>query len=219
MPFLSAMKIKFNTIQDLSDARYASAAMAEWMGFAVGGLPIDKVQEIIGWCSGPKLTLELPSTNHLETAISWCTILPVEAIECPIEEYTFWHPSLRLKNIEWILLCKNNYSPSDNIKTDDHPSDNEPFPIAQDTFNWQIWEEVCKGTSPTKPHWYHFEKFNPNPSLTSNAMYHINSKESKAIWVKNQHYAAISLQCEKETVLGLKNYDLWNELLETLGVW
>ena len=51
------MLIKFNNIKDLSDARYAAAAMAEWIGFSVGELPIQQVQEIIGWCAGPKITL------------------------------------------------------------------------------------------------------------------------------------------------------------------
>jgi hypothetical protein len=27
------------------------------------------------------------------------------------------------------------------------------------------------------------------------------------------------LNCEKETVVGMKNYDLWNDLLETLDIW
>ncbi len=219
MFFQSAMKIKFNSIQDLSDARYASAAMAEWMGFAVGELPVDKVQEIIGWCSGPKLTLELPSVDQLETAISWCNILPIEAIECPIEEYTFWHPSLHTENIEWILLCRDNPSPPPTINTDNHPNRQDVLPTAHETFNWQLWKEICKDDLPTKPHWYHFEKFNPNPSPTNNTIYHINPDESNAIWVKNHHCEAISLQCKKETVLGMKNYDLWNELLENLGVW
>ena len=64
------MKIKFNHIQDLSDARYAAAAMAEWIGFTVGDLPLSQVQEIIGWCAGPKLTLELPNRDLKAMAIS-----------------------------------------------------------------------------------------------------------------------------------------------------
>ena len=83
------MKIKFNHIQDLSDARYAAAAMAEWIGFTVGDLPLSQVQEIIGWCAGPKLTLELPNRDLKDMAISWCNILPVEAIECPAEDHQF----------------------------------------------------------------------------------------------------------------------------------
>jgi hypothetical protein len=27
------------------------------------------------------------------------------------------------------------------------------------------------------------------------------------------------LDCEKEMVVGMKNYDLWNDLLETLEIW
>lgn len=76
------MKIKFNNIQDLSDARYAAAAMAEWIGFTIGVLPIAKVQEIIGWCAGPKLILELNQEADLDTIKSWVTILPVDGFEC-----------------------------------------------------------------------------------------------------------------------------------------
>lgn len=37
--------------------------------------------------------------------------------------------------------------------------------------------------------------------------------------IKDLQAEAISLNCEKETVVGMKNYDLWNDLLETLDIW
>lgn len=37
--------------------------------------------------------------------------------------------------------------------------------------------------------------------------------------IKELQPEAISLNCEKETVVGMKNYDLWNDLLETLDIW
>jgi hypothetical protein len=37
--------------------------------------------------------------------------------------------------------------------------------------------------------------------------------------IKDLQAEAISLDCEKESVVGMKNYDLWNDLLETLEIW
>lgn len=162
------MKIKFNHIQDLSDARYAAAAMAEWIGFTVGDLPLSQVQEIIGWCAGPKLTLELPNRDLKDMAISWCNILPVEAIECPAEDHQFWQSCLPNPNTEWLLLNQHIATVTNIEKTQIHLVD---------------------------------------PQSTS------------ADTIKNSNHDAISLNCEKETIVGMKNYDLWNDLLETLEIW
>ena len=162
------MKIKFNNVQDLSDARYASAAMAEWIGFTVGEIPLAQVQEIIGWCAGPKLTLELTDQNQKETAISWCTILQVDAIECMAIDLEFWQENIPNENIEW--LSKNN-----NITT-------------------------VIGESSTAIH---------------KVDLHLHTAQD----IKNQNHEAISLDCKKESVVGMKNYDLWNDLLETLEIW
>ena len=78
-------QIKFNNITDLADARFAASVMAELMGFSVGkaeDLSIPQIQEIINWCSGPKLTLELESTVTDSQVMTYCNALPVEAIEC-----------------------------------------------------------------------------------------------------------------------------------------
>lgn len=162
------MKIKFNHIQDLSDARYAAAAMAEWIGFRVGEIPLANVQEIIGWCAGPKLTLELSSTELKDTAISWCDILPVDAIECNKEDLAFWQQVLTNADYEWLLKENNTVT--------------------------------AQGENP----------------LT---IINVNPKNTSPQDIKNLQAEAISLDCEKETVVGMKNYDLWNDLLETLEIW
>ena len=162
------MLIKFNHIKDLSDARYASAAMAEWIGFSVGELPIQQVQEIVGWCAGPKITLEVGNTDTLETVQSWCTLLPVEAIECPQEDVDFWKQHL-LAEYQYIVQTS-------------------------------AIQSIALGDS----------------NLTIN-------KVSPAVQspsdIKALNFEAISLDCEKEMVVGMKNYDLWNDLLETLEIW
>jgi hypothetical protein len=76
--------IKFNNIRDLSDARYAAAMMAEWIGFTVGeadSLGAAKIQEIIGWCAGPKLILELADSVVPSTLESYMDVLPVDGLE------------------------------------------------------------------------------------------------------------------------------------------
>lgn len=78
------MLLKFNNIRDLSDARYAAAAMAEWIGFSVGkedSLSVGKIQEIIGWCAGPKIVLEMDADSDATLLQSYLSVLPVDAIE------------------------------------------------------------------------------------------------------------------------------------------
>lgn len=162
------MLIKFNNIKDLSDARYAAAAMAEWIGFSVGELPIQQVQEIIGWCTGPKITLEVSTPETLETVQSWCTLLPVEAIECAQNDYNFWKQNLSAE-YQFIVQTSAN-------------------------------ESIAMGD----PH-VTISKVDPAVQSASN--------------IKALHLEAISLDCEKEMVVGMKNYDLWNDLLETLEIW
>ena len=162
------MLIKFNNIKDLSDARYAAAAMAEWIGFSVGELPIQQVQEIIGWCSGPKIPLEVGSPETLETVQSWCTLLPVEAIECAQDDMNFWKQHLSA-DYQYIVQTSDNKS-------------------------------IALG----------------DPHVTINK---VNPTEQSASDIKALNLDAISLDCEKEMVVGMKNYDLWNDLLETLEIW
>lgn len=164
------MKIKFNNIQDLADARYASAAMAEWIGFRLDQLPIAQVQEIVGWCAGPKITLELYNKDLAQTAISWCTLLEVETIECPESDLKFWQTTLSNPKLEWLTADSNGIL-SSNI--DQHIKIYPVNPLFQ---------------SPTE--------------------------------IVSLNLNGLSLNCEKATPVGpKKNYDTWNELLETLDIW
>lgn len=102
------MKIKFNHIQDLGDARYASAVMAEWIGFALDGehsIPVNQVQEIIGWCSGPKIILEVNEPN-IDKINSWMNIIPIDGIQCNEEHMTVLKSNFTEIN-QWIINNKN----------------------------------------------------------------------------------------------------------------
>ncbi|MBL7811388.1 MAG: hypothetical protein JNL57_04110 [Bacteroidetes bacterium] len=84
------MYLKFNGIRDLADARYASANMAEWIGFTVGAtdsLPVSQIQEIAAWCSGPKLVLEAAAGTGTEVLQSMASVLPVDGIELNANDY------------------------------------------------------------------------------------------------------------------------------------
>jgi len=80
--------IKFNHIQDLGDARYAAAALADYIGFSIDGdfaISPQSIQEIIGWCAGPKVILEINDSPNFEQIESWLNILPIDGIQCPQE--------------------------------------------------------------------------------------------------------------------------------------
>jgi hypothetical protein len=55
-----------------------------------------------------------------------------------------------------------------------------------------------------------------DPNITINK---VNPSEQSASDIRALNLDAISLDCEKEMVVGMKNYDLWNDLLETLEIW
>lgn len=162
------MQIKFNHIQDLSDARYAASVMAEFMGFAIDGpyaIELGKIQEIIGWCSGPKLCMEASSETSLSKVQALCDVLPVEALECTLEQANEWHSQL--------------------------PSDLE----------WIISNLPSSYTGPWLPLPQKIETFEPQTA---------------------QNLAAdsfISLDCQAETQLGMKNYDPWNDFFDALENW
>ncbi|HCS19502.1 MAG TPA: hypothetical protein DIW47_02880 [Bacteroidetes bacterium] len=78
-------RIKFGSITNLTDARYAAAVYADWLGFCfIPGHsryiePI-KAKEIIDWLSGPKMVAELGSLMP-ETMMSALEILMIDTVQ------------------------------------------------------------------------------------------------------------------------------------------
>lgn len=100
------MLLKFNNIQDLSDARYAAAALAEWIGFRVGGdsdLSAGAIQEIIGWCAGPRVVLEVLPGTPAERVAGLLDVLPVDGIECSPSGYDSLKAAFGDRIREWII--------------------------------------------------------------------------------------------------------------------
>ncbi len=191
------MKIKFNQIQDLNDARYASAALSEWVGFTLNQLPIGKVQEIIGWCAGPKLTVELTQSNNLETAISWCTILPVNALECAAEEFDFWHTHIpNPQQYEQIVSSTHTQA---FISFANHPNNNVYFHLHALNI-----EDV-----------HSFLKLVPNQE---NAIVNVRNLLNEAQQIVDLGLCGISINCEPEIILGEKNFEKITELFELLDI-
>ncbi len=107
------MKIKFNHIQDLSDARYAAAVMAEWIGFAIDGsfaIAPEKIQQIIGWCSGPKMIIEVYGEPNPLKIKSWFDVLPIDGIECEPQQYETLREIFHQTELQWIVRNTNTVS-------------------------------------------------------------------------------------------------------------
>lgn len=78
-------RIKFGSVTNLTDARYAAAVYADWVGFCfIPGHsryiePI-KAKEIIDWLSGPKMVAELGALMP-ETMMSALEILLIDTVQ------------------------------------------------------------------------------------------------------------------------------------------
>lgn len=75
-------RIKFNGVTTLSEARYAAAAGATWIGFPMdGALAAAKIQEIAGWLQGPELVGEYAIWPDSATRLDHFQILGLDWIE------------------------------------------------------------------------------------------------------------------------------------------
>ena len=99
------MKIKFNNIRDLADARYAAAMMAEWIGFEIGGendLSASEIQEILGWCSGPVVVLEVKTGASDDKIQALIELLPFTVIEASGDMINYLKNRLGNSIEQWI---------------------------------------------------------------------------------------------------------------------
>lgn len=88
-----ACEIKFGAINNLSDARYAAAAYARWIGFRLDSnhpryIEPAKAKEIIDWVSGPEVVAEIEDKMPEELqaglevlGINWVQVSNEEAAE------------------------------------------------------------------------------------------------------------------------------------------
>jgi len=100
------MKIKFNNIRDLADARYAAAVMADYIGFRIGGkdeLPASVIQEIIGWCSGPAVILEVSDNVAIEKINALLNTLPINGIETSAARVEQLKSNFDAQGLVWVV--------------------------------------------------------------------------------------------------------------------
>jgi len=166
-------KIKFNHVQDLSDARFAASTLAEWVGFSISGthaMRADAIQEIIAWCAGPKLILEI-SDENTEKINSFLDVLPVDGIECSesrMSELKAAFPDVR----EWIILGDG------------------PYENTSHSHNWHTHEHLV----------------NVIPTLET------------AKKIASEKPYGFSINCEKETEVGKKDFGELHDFCEELDL-
>ncbi|MDZ4757518.1 MAG: hypothetical protein SGJ10_05190 [Bacteroidota bacterium] len=84
-------ELKFSNISNLTAARFAAAAMADWVGFCFDAespnyINVLKAKEIAGWLTGPKYIGEFNDADF-ETIQGVCGILPLDAIQIPLSAF------------------------------------------------------------------------------------------------------------------------------------
>jgi hypothetical protein len=107
------LKIKFNNIRDLGDARYAAANMATWMGFGAGAqksLSPAKIQEIAAWCAGPELVLELAEGMPEAQILSLLHVIPCGILEVWEKDYFRLVDHPELKELQWMVRTNSEIS-------------------------------------------------------------------------------------------------------------
>jgi hypothetical protein len=136
------VKIKFNNIRDLADARYAAAVMADYIGFSIGDeneLPTSNIQEIIGWCSGPEIILEVKNAAAIEKLKALLSILPVNGLEVSANDYPAIKEAFSEQNLLWIIDAKMNgdkefIKVSPNVEAAEKIKETDPWGISMDCF-------------------------------------------------------------------------------------
>jgi hypothetical protein len=149
------MKLKFNNIRDLADARYASAVMADYIGFRIGGndeLQASAIQEIIGWCAGPAIILEIGDLVDVTKVNALLNTLPVNGIEISAQRFDELRAAIAGTDLIWIVNTDNdgdwlnhsNYLKNQNnlfsrvepsTQTAESITKTEPWGISIDCFN------------------------------------------------------------------------------------
>jgi phosphoribosylanthranilate isomerase len=91
---MSSCRIKFGSITNLTDARYAAAVYCDWLGFCFDeGHPryINpvKAKEIIDWLAGPEIVAEINDKDPEEMR-SALEILGIRTVQCPAGKAELW---------------------------------------------------------------------------------------------------------------------------------
>lgn len=183
------LTLKFNHVLSLSEARYASAALAEWVGFEIGtgdqAMPVGKIQEMMNWLSGVKLVLEIPSGTSLEQWNAYQEVLPFHGVEMDAEFYT------QLSNTESL-------------------NDKEVIIRGVSEALLQM-EGVLIHTD------YEFRTAflsEPHRVLVRLPM----PSAEKLLEIMEEGFLAATFDCEGEEEVGMRDFSAWDEALEGAGI-
>jgi len=77
------IKVKAGNISHLTDARYFSAMMVDYLGFPVAEMMPLEIKEIIPWVSGPEMVLEFEDNVTMDAIFTYQAETDVELIQIP----------------------------------------------------------------------------------------------------------------------------------------
>jgi hypothetical protein len=116
--------------------------MADYIGFSIGDeneLPASTIQEIIGWCSGPEIILEVKHAAAIEKVKALLSILPVNGLEVNANDYPSLKEAFSKYNLIWIIDAKMNgdnefIKVSPNVEAAEKIKETEPWGISLDCY-------------------------------------------------------------------------------------
>lgn len=79
------IKVKAGNISHLTDARYFSAMLVDYLGFPVSSMGSLEIKEIIPWVSGPEMVLEFEDNANLDSIFSYMAETEVQIIQLSIK--------------------------------------------------------------------------------------------------------------------------------------
>jgi len=79
------IKVKAGNISHLTDARYFSAMMVDYLGFPTSEMTPLEIKEIIPWVSGPEMVLEFNESASIDSIFTYQAQTEVELIQIPFK--------------------------------------------------------------------------------------------------------------------------------------
>lgn len=183
-------KLKFSSITNLSDARYAACAWADFIGFCFDTnkpeyIEPQKAKEIASWINGSVIVGEF-GYQPIEWITDFISAIPCGAIQIPANytDHKIWEFSLPIivefKDNEIEIDAEINFENNQNIKA-----------------------LLCYNLETAL---YLTQKYNIPVLLQSSNYTHFKKLDAKI---------GIGLKGEMETVPGTRNHDDWNVLFES----
>lgn len=143
------LKLKFNSIRSLSEARYAAAVLADFTGFRMDAahaeaLAAAQIQGIIAWINGPLCTGEFPEGTPRDSILDSISVLGMEAVESAPEQEL---------HLPWILPFKPGIRPASAHSILHAPSVAEYLQYKSDYPEETLWMVNITHANPDDAEW------------------------------------------------------------------